>query len=248
MEHSFNIAVAKEVGIASAVILNNIFWWTEKNRANETHFHDGYYWTYNSRKAYCDLFPYLTERQIEYALKKLIEVGYVVTGNYNKSAYDRTLWYRLTETGYEALNTKIHLTNLLNGETENVEPIPDIKTNSKPTKKSLSKDKEGQAPKSYKDVYSSLEYINVRDALVKFVNSCKGKGYNPKVDTVEKFAKDLKEYSSNDSGIAMRIVDYCISQSWKAIYPPKDKALLQAVSVNKKQEYAKDKNGNVIVF
>lgn len=66
MDHSFNINVAKKLGIASAVILNNLYWWIDKNRANDKHFHDGYYWTYNSRKAFVEQFPYLTERQIEY--------------------------------------------------------------------------------------------------------------------------------------------------------------------------------------
>ena len=100
MDHSFNIEVAKELGIAPAVILNNMDWWIEKNKANEKHFHDGYYWTYNSRKAYVLQFPYLTERQIEYALKKLIDEGYIITGNYNKASFDRTLWYAITKKGY----------------------------------------------------------------------------------------------------------------------------------------------------
>ena len=33
MDHSFNINVAKKLGIASAVILNNLYWWIDKNRA-----------------------------------------------------------------------------------------------------------------------------------------------------------------------------------------------------------------------
>ena len=100
MDHSFNIEVAKRIGIAPAVILNNLYWWIDKNRANDKHFHDGYYWTYNSRKAYVEQFPYLTERQIEYALRKLIDEGYIITGNYNKASFDRTLWYAITKKGY----------------------------------------------------------------------------------------------------------------------------------------------------
>lgn len=179
---------------------------------------------------------------IQSGLKELEQTGYLVREQKRdggKFDYDYVLSDVLPQTGFPFT---------ANPSTGNQLQQINNKQSTKEEKKSIPKGIEGQAPKSYKDVYSSLEYINVRDALVKFVNSCKGKRYNPKVETVEKFAKDLKEYSSNDSGIAMRIVDYCISQGWKAIYPPKDKALLQAVSVNKKQTYATDEDGNVMVF
>lgn len=124
MEHSFNVEVAKEVGITSAVILNNLYWWIEKNKANEKHFYNGSYWTYNSRKAFAKQFPYLSERQIEYALNKLIDEGYVITGNYNKVAYDRTLWYSITKKGYSILqNCEMEEPKKVNGITENVERI-----------------------------------------------------------------------------------------------------------------------------
>lgn len=124
MDHSFNINVAKKLGIASAVILNNLYWWIDKNRANDKHFHDGYYWTYNSRKAFVEQFPYLTERQIEYALRKLIDGGYVITGNYNKASFDRTLWYAITKEGYCILqNCEMEETKVLNANNRNVEPI-----------------------------------------------------------------------------------------------------------------------------
>ena len=35
MEHSFNIELAKEYGILEAILLKNIWFWIEKNRANE---------------------------------------------------------------------------------------------------------------------------------------------------------------------------------------------------------------------
>ena len=136
MEHSFDINVAKKYGIQAAVLLKNIYFWIEKNRANEMNFYDGYYWTYNSKKAFSELFPYMTERQIDYTLKKLIEEEILVTGNYNKMAYDRTLWYAITKKGYSILqNCEMGTTKLLNGNNENVEPIPDNKPNKKPNKK-----------------------------------------------------------------------------------------------------------------
>ena len=132
MEHSFNIDIAIKYGVNSAILLNNIYFWIEKNKANETNFYDGHYWTYNSKKAFSELFPYLTSRQVDYALEKLIDDGVLLTGNYNKNPYDRTLWYAITKKGYSILqNCEMKTTNLLNENDKIVEPIPDINTNIK---------------------------------------------------------------------------------------------------------------------
>ena len=129
MDHSFNIEVAKDVGIACAVLLNNIYWWVDKNEKNEYHLFEGKYWTRNTKKAYLEQFPYMTERQIEYALTKLRDKGYILVGNFNKAKYDRTLWYTITDKARRVLQIcDIHSTNLLDGETKNEEPIPDINT------------------------------------------------------------------------------------------------------------------------
>ena len=147
MQHYFDINIAMKYGIQPAIILNNLYFWIEKNRANEKHFYDGYYWTYNSMKAFSELFPYMTERQIDYAIKKLVESGLVIKGNYNKSSYDRTCWYAITKAGYSILqncemdstkakpcisqNCEMDFTNLSNGNDTIVKPIPDINTDSK---------------------------------------------------------------------------------------------------------------------
>ena len=136
MQHSFDIDIAKEYGILEAILLNNLHFWIEKNRANDTNFYDGAYWTYNSARAFGVLFPYVTPRQINYALKHLQEEGVIKTGNYNQSAYDRTLWYAFTEKGISIIqNCKMESTDFANGKVENVQPIPDINTNKKPNKK-----------------------------------------------------------------------------------------------------------------
>ena len=103
MEHSFDVAIAKEYGVHSAILLKNLYFWIQKNAANGRHFHDGTYWTYNSRKAFSNLFPYLTARQIGYAIDKLIEDGLVRTGNFSTDILDQTIWYAITEKGYSIL-------------------------------------------------------------------------------------------------------------------------------------------------
>lgn len=99
MKHIFDIEIAKQYGINAAILLENIGFWIAQSEANEINFHDGSYWTFNSCRALQELFPYMSKRQIHSALEKLINDGLIVTGNYNKVAYDRTLWYTLTQKG-----------------------------------------------------------------------------------------------------------------------------------------------------
>jgi len=127
MNHIFDIEHAKKYGVEEAIIISNLQFWIMKNRANKKHFYEGRTWTYNSIKAFAELFPYWSDRQIERILKSLEKQGVIISGNYNKSAYDRTKWYAFSdETIF--LNPKIHLPKTGNGKTENGEPIPDINT------------------------------------------------------------------------------------------------------------------------
>ncbi len=97
MQHHFDIEIAEAYGLNEAIILNNIRFWVIHNEANGTNFHDGCYWTYNSMKAFEKLFPYMKPFAIRTALKTLEENGLIITGNYNKSSYDRTKWYALSD-------------------------------------------------------------------------------------------------------------------------------------------------------
>ena len=129
MEHHFDIEVAKEVGMSAAVIYYNIKYWCEKNRANGVNYHDGYYWTFNSVKAFQKLFPYLSDKKISSSLKLLEERGYIKSGNYNDTTYDRTKWYADIKTNMEISNLPNgdnHLPKKENGNTQNGEPIPYI--------------------------------------------------------------------------------------------------------------------------
>ena len=133
MHHYFNTEIAKEVGVNAAVILENIAHWVLKNKANDKNLYDGHYWTYNSNAAMAELFPYMNARQVRTALDSLRKNGMVLTGNYNKSSYDRTLWYTVSDDCAERFFPDIiHLTKKSNGNDGKVQPIPDINTDNKP--------------------------------------------------------------------------------------------------------------------
>lgn len=172
MQHSFDIEIAQMFGVNAAIILNNLHHWIKKNEANEQNYYDGNYWTYNSQKAFREIFPYMTEHQIRTAFQKLTDDGIIIKGNYNKSAYDRTLWYALTEKGKSILQFgTLHSAKMSNGNCENVEPIPNINTNPKPNIKT--------------DIYKRI---------VDFLNEQAGTAYKAKSKaTQEKINARLKE-------------------------------------------------------
>ena len=151
--HFFDAGIAEKYGINCAVILQNLWHWIRKNEANGTNFYDGQYWTYNSTKAFCKLFPYLSQRQIEHALKKLRDEGIIITGNYNAVQYDRTLWYAITEKGKSILHgCEMENTSEGNGFANDVKPIPDRNTDNKPN---INTDRENPAQQVV-DLYNSL--------------------------------------------------------------------------------------------
>ena len=156
--HSFRVDVATEVGVNAAILLGNIKWWCEKNRANNRHYHEGLWWTYNTNEAMRVLFPYMGKSAIASALKKLETAGYIRVGNYNKTSYDRTKWYALTEYGWSIFgesisgNRKMEGTESGNGTGENGQPIPVIDQLSS---SSSSSNKDDEIP--FKEI---VDYLN----------------------------------------------------------------------------------------
>lgn len=155
MQYHFNSNIAEEVGVEGATMLDNIHYWVMKNKANDKNFYDGNYWTFNSINAFTELFPFWSKRQIERILKNLKDEGYIQTGNYNKSAYDRTLWYALTEKGWNLFdesispNEEMKTTKRGNENNQTVEPIP----NKKQDKKQQDK----------KQIYGEYENVKLTD-------------------------------------------------------------------------------------
>lgn len=96
---TFDVEVATKYGTNVSILLGNINYWIQKNKANGKHFHDGRYWTYNTVAAFHNLMPFMSTNVINTALKRAEEEGLLVTGSYNKLPFDRTKWYALTEKG-----------------------------------------------------------------------------------------------------------------------------------------------------
>lgn len=126
MQHHFDVELATRYGILEAVLLNHFAFWIQHNEANGVNFHDGTFWTFNSIKALQEIFPYVSERTIRYALNALKTDGLIITSNFNKDPRDRTTWYALTDKGKAILqNCQLHSVNLSNEVGKSVKPLPD---------------------------------------------------------------------------------------------------------------------------
>ena len=191
MNYNFNIEIAIKIGVDEAIMLNNFVYWLAKNKANNKNFFDGNYWTFNSVRAYCELFPFWKESQIKRILKSLIEQNVLVVGNYNQNAYDRTNWYSLS-------NEYIHLidwTISANGKVENSQPIP----NKKPSNKTINNNEfsftlskltqyENVSSEYKEKLKEEIKKLNLSLSYEDFEDSLIAKGY--------KYKNFLKAYSN----------------------------------------------------
>ena len=219
MNHSFDKDIAVAYGLPEAIILNHMQFWIEQNQANNVNFYDGSFWTYNTTKAYAEIFPYLSQRQIQCALKHLREEGILKTGNYNKSAYDRTLWYAFTEKGISIMQKcKMEVTEMSNGFPPQVQPIPDnntynntdIKPNKKKTKKGFDAVVEEYTTNA--DLKAAIfDFIQFRKAIKA-----------PLTDRALTLCLNkLDKLASNDLE-KIAILNQSIERGWKGLFEVKD--------------------------
>ena len=222
MIHFFDTDVAKEYGVNAAIILQNLGYWIKKNEANGANYFDGNYWTFNSRRAYKELFPYMSERQITTAFEKLIEAELIITGNYNQSSYDRTLWYALTKKGKCILHFDI-MDNVKtsNGLCQNVEPIPNINTDLKPDYKTHIKGTSEKKEKN-KNVFEDYckENAELLNAFAEFEKMRK-QLKKPMTDKAKKMLITEIEKISKEPETQIEILNQSILHCWQSVYPLK---------------------------
>jgi hypothetical protein len=192
--HSFDPAIAESAGLNAAVIYQNLLFWCERNAANGRNIHDGNAWTYNSKRAFSALFPYLSIRQIRTALDKLEEIGLVSSGCYNTDPRDRTKWYAVHDK-----TVTLHLSEKSNGVDSEGQPLPDSKPDNKQdphTPKGADLFSENSKPENqskpdeeieagFKEFWEDIWPRHVRktgkaDCLKVYTQACEGK--HPKSD------------------------------------------------------------------
>jgi len=141
MQHHFEIEDAKKYGVDKAVLMENFRFWMTKNKADRRHIHEGRVWTYNSARALSELLPYWSRQKIARMLRELVADGVILSANFNKTMYDRTLWYSLKEPLSIVQDETMESPIENNQKSETEQPIPYPKPDRKPVKKpSVKKD------------------------------------------------------------------------------------------------------------
>jgi hypothetical protein len=94
--HSFDIGIARHVGINAAIVFNHIAYWIKFNAAKkEAKMIDGKFWMYETQQDIANFLNYLTLEEVKKAVVKLLDVGLLIKRNFNKNPFDRTNWYAL---------------------------------------------------------------------------------------------------------------------------------------------------------
>lgn len=89
----FSADIANKYGPQAAIIIQHFQYAIHHHKRNNTHFHEGRYWTYNSINSLMLLYPFWSPKIIRNIINHLVVKNVLITGNYNKNTYDRTKWF-----------------------------------------------------------------------------------------------------------------------------------------------------------
>lgn len=104
----FDARIAEKYSVEEAIVINKLFGWLKYNAVNGKNFKEGRYWTFNSISAFRKYFPFWNESKIKRILIDLAgcteksdskpkHEPIIIKGNFNKSSFDRTIWYSFTD-------------------------------------------------------------------------------------------------------------------------------------------------------
>ena len=97
MRYSFDTEAAARYGVEEAILLDHIRFWCEKNRSNPDCQQQGRCWMYASAARLAEHFPFWSVPKIRRLLKSLVRQGALLEGRFGRFAFDRTLWYAVSE-------------------------------------------------------------------------------------------------------------------------------------------------------
>lgn len=234
MEHYFNVEIAKVYGIEEAIFIHNMFFWIKKNVANNRHKHDGRYWTYNSSKAFAELFPYFNEKKIYRLLADMCQKKILIKGNFNKNAFDRTMWYSLSDELLYALDKekydvskmsdrfdeikKNHFPKTGNPLPDSGEPIPYSKPNIKTDKEE--KEDKSSSKKTYDLSFVDGKYMSTFTEWLEYKAERKEK-YKTESSLKACYNRLLK-LSGDNPQIAAEIVQQSIANNYAGLFEYKE--------------------------
>lgn len=103
MTHQFNTKIAEKYGIEEAILIEHLYFWIHKNRCLDEMEHHDRTWCYSSAKGFNKYVTYMSTQKIRRVLVGLEKRGFIYIDNFNKTAFNQTLWYAFTDSAIEEL-------------------------------------------------------------------------------------------------------------------------------------------------
>lgn len=101
----FHPYVAKTLGLNEAIFLQQLHYWLNR----KPHIVEEKGWIYNPYKTWQEQLCFMSESTIKRTVKNLVDKGIVITSNFNKMKFDRTLWYSID---YDKLDEYVNATTI----------------------------------------------------------------------------------------------------------------------------------------
>lgn len=230
--------LAKLIGLNEAIVLQQIEYWTNIKEKADTknkktikeNYADGFYWTYNTVEEWSEEFPFWSYDTVKRTLKKLRDNNYIITSNYNKKAYDRTLWYRVNHEELIKLDEKNSLgANCTNEETSGVQEEKSSEALKTDISANCPNGKVQNAPMQKGNMPQPIPKTSTKTSTkISFSSSSKGKAPNSihplielfnssicelKNTTLIKFQNYIQEYNED---FIEAVINYCEERNGKS--------------------------------
>ena len=91
--------LAVKIGLNEAIFLQQLHYWLQKSK----NVIDGLKWSYNTYEELHEQFPFFSISTIKRIVKNLSEKGILLVGKFSKDSRDKTNWYSIDYSVFEAL-------------------------------------------------------------------------------------------------------------------------------------------------
>lgn len=103
--------LAESIGLNEAIVLQQIHYWLNKSDK----YIDGRKWVYNTYEGWQKQFSFWSLSTVKRVLNNLRKQGLLLTGNYNKAGFDKTVWYTIDYDLLNRMNQRLGQNDLTSG-------------------------------------------------------------------------------------------------------------------------------------
>ncbi len=125
---SLSAIAAIALGERAAFIVQEINHWTKhyKDKRDKDHFHQGFYWIWNSYKQWRKAFPFIPEPSLKKVILDLERKNILISAEFNRNRGDRTKWYRVNYNVLDKLiiEAEVEYEKIMSDPSDLIDPMP----------------------------------------------------------------------------------------------------------------------------